>query len=131
MKDGGHAFPNITPDMNVDGGPGMTLRDYFAGQALVGYAANARVMDRAVDDWGDGRGPRPAGGEPGPEGGGGESEGGEHFPESGGLVPGGVPVPAPPRVLAPDCVFFTALKMPMPSRQITPTAIHVVGAPAR
>lgn len=32
--DGGHAFPNITPDMNVDGGPGMTLRDYFAAKAL-------------------------------------------------------------------------------------------------
>lgn len=32
-KDGGHAFPNITPDMNVDGGPGMTLRDYFAAHA--------------------------------------------------------------------------------------------------
>lgn len=35
-KDGGHAFPNITPDMNVDGGPGMSLRDYFAAQALSG-----------------------------------------------------------------------------------------------
>lgn len=33
-NDGGHAFPNITPDMNVDGGPGMSLRDWFAGQAL-------------------------------------------------------------------------------------------------
>ena len=32
--DGGAAFPNITPDMMVDGGPGMTLRDYFAGHAL-------------------------------------------------------------------------------------------------
>lgn len=35
-NDGGHAFPNITPDMNVDGGPGMTLRDWFAGQAMAG-----------------------------------------------------------------------------------------------
>jgi hypothetical protein len=32
---GGPAFPNITPDMNVDGGPGMTLRDYFAAHAPV------------------------------------------------------------------------------------------------
>ncbi len=43
MRDtGGHAFPNITPDMNVDGGPGMTLRDWFAGQALVHTLAWAR-----------------------------------------------------------------------------------------
>jgi hypothetical protein len=34
LKNGGPAFPNITPDMNVDGGPGMTLRDWFAGQVL-------------------------------------------------------------------------------------------------
>jgi hypothetical protein len=43
MKDkdtGGSAFPNITPDMNVDGGPGMTLRDWFAGQALAGWLAS-------------------------------------------------------------------------------------------
>jgi hypothetical protein len=33
MSDGGHASPNITPDMNVDGGPGMSLRDYFAARA--------------------------------------------------------------------------------------------------
>lgn len=31
---GGHAFPNITPDMMVDGGPGMSLRDYFAAKAM-------------------------------------------------------------------------------------------------
>jgi hypothetical protein len=34
--DGGPAFPNITPDMNVDGGPGMSLRDYFAAKAMQG-----------------------------------------------------------------------------------------------
>jgi hypothetical protein len=35
-KTGGSAFPIYQPDMNVgdDAGPGMTLRDYFAGQAL-------------------------------------------------------------------------------------------------
>jgi hypothetical protein len=31
---GGQAFPNITPDMNIQGGPGMTMRDYFAAVAL-------------------------------------------------------------------------------------------------
>ena len=40
-RDGGPAFPNITPDMNVDGGPGMSLRDWFAGQALAGMIASA------------------------------------------------------------------------------------------
>ena len=35
LKAGGPAFPNITPDMPVDGYPGMSLRDWFAGQALV------------------------------------------------------------------------------------------------
>lgn len=33
-RNGGPAFPNITPDMLVDGGPGMSLRDYFAAQFL-------------------------------------------------------------------------------------------------
>ena len=28
-------------------------------------------------------------------------------------------------------VFFTALRMPIPKRQITPTATHSVGMPAR
>ncbi len=37
--DGGHAFPNITPDMPVDGGPGMSLRDYFAAKAMQGAMA--------------------------------------------------------------------------------------------
>ena len=31
---GGPAFPNIAPDMNIQGGPGMTLRDYFAAKAM-------------------------------------------------------------------------------------------------
>ena len=36
-KDGGSAFPVIQEDMTgVDGGPGMTLRDYFAAKALTG-----------------------------------------------------------------------------------------------
>ena len=28
----------------------MTLRDYFAAKALVGYAANARVMDSVIQN---------------------------------------------------------------------------------
>ena len=32
--DGGSAFPIIQEGMNVNGGPGMSLRDYFAGVAL-------------------------------------------------------------------------------------------------
>ena len=45
MSDGGPAFPNITPDMNVDGGPGMSLRDYFAAHALSGWLATASQVD--------------------------------------------------------------------------------------
>lgn len=44
IKDGGPAFPNITPDMNVDGGPGMSLRDYFAGQALAFMQSRENVV---------------------------------------------------------------------------------------
>jgi hypothetical protein len=71
-KDGGPAFPNITPDMRVDGGPGMSLRDYFAihcdqpGMAEIATAAglpwkNGTVVDtdpvdgldraRSFDQW--------------------------------------------------------------------------------
>ena len=32
-KDGGPAFPAVTPHITLSG---MTLRDYFAGQALMG-----------------------------------------------------------------------------------------------
>ena len=37
IKDGGPAFPRVPFDVNDytgDGSPGMTLRDWFAGQAL-------------------------------------------------------------------------------------------------
>lgn len=36
----------------------MSLRDYFAGQALTGYAANEIIMGKAINDWDNGRGPR-------------------------------------------------------------------------
>jgi len=39
--DGGPAFPTFFPDPEVGSGyAGMTLRDYFAGQALAGYLAS-------------------------------------------------------------------------------------------
>lgn len=41
-KDGGPAFPIYTPDMNLgeDAGPGMSLRDWFAGQVAAGRAGS-------------------------------------------------------------------------------------------
>ena len=47
IKDGGSAFPNAGydgPDNCADPVPGMTLRDWFAGQALAGII-NACAMD--------------------------------------------------------------------------------------
>jgi hypothetical protein len=39
-----YAFPSITPDGDVTWiSPGMTLRDWFAGQALAGFLANERI----------------------------------------------------------------------------------------
>jgi len=40
IEDGGPAFPVYTPDMNIgdDAGPGMSMRDWFAGQALAQIA---------------------------------------------------------------------------------------------
>lgn len=40
INDGGPAFPNITPDMCIQGGPGMSKRDWFAGQAMAGWLAS-------------------------------------------------------------------------------------------
>lgn len=51
-KRGGPAFP-VPMYTNKDGNPrpiieaGMTLRDYFAGQALAGMLANSRDWDEA------------------------------------------------------------------------------------
>ena len=50
--DGGAAFPRPMSDVVVNqpdfGAPGMTLRDWFAGQALVGtLAARFRLADDA------------------------------------------------------------------------------------
>jgi len=45
-KDGGPAFP-MSGDPNVDFDRGMSLRDYFAGQALVGLYSSGD-LDLAV-----------------------------------------------------------------------------------
>ena len=52
MTDNPQAFPCLD---SSDGGlsmrdPGMTLRDYFAGQALAGYAASPAALDGAWRD---------------------------------------------------------------------------------
>ena len=39
LNDGGPAFPIPFGQVMSDEGKGMTLRDYFAGQALMGYLA--------------------------------------------------------------------------------------------
>lgn len=48
-NDGGPAFPCYALDAPLDGSgkPGMTLRDWFAGQALAGMLANAEIA-RAI-----------------------------------------------------------------------------------
>jgi hypothetical protein len=43
MKDGGSVFPFW--DNSGSGSGGLTVRDYFAGQALVGLARNAGGVD--------------------------------------------------------------------------------------
>lgn len=37
-----------------------SLRDWFAGKALQGYAANEIVMRKAIEDWQDNGGIRPS-----------------------------------------------------------------------
>jgi len=43
MDNGGPAFPIFEPEMGVKG-QGMSLRDYFAGQVLVGYIAGTELL---------------------------------------------------------------------------------------
>jgi hypothetical protein len=50
---GGSAFPNHGTSASHPTGPGMTLRDYFAAQALTGWLADAamnRIMIEKTDD---------------------------------------------------------------------------------
>lgn len=50
--DGGWAFP-VPNSANLNYEEGMTLRDYFAGQALAGILANPNMF--ADSDLGDGK----------------------------------------------------------------------------
>ena len=52
-SDGGAAFPIYQPDMNVgdDAGPGMSLRDWFAGQALVGLMSDPGLRPSRLDEF--------------------------------------------------------------------------------
>ena len=47
-EDGGSAFPSDPAFYGDKTGPGMSLRDYFAGQALAGWVAG---LGAAVDDY--------------------------------------------------------------------------------
>ncbi|WDA36429.1 hypothetical protein [Sphingobium sp. YC-XJ3] len=44
------AFP-VPNDANVNGDPGMTLRDWFAGQALAGMMASEAGIQPYPQDW--------------------------------------------------------------------------------
>ncbi len=46
-KDGGPAFPMPRFHTWQDEGPGMSLRDWFAGQALAGLCANRDYVDES------------------------------------------------------------------------------------
>lgn len=58
LKDGGPAFPRVTSDCDdhdgvtqYDGVPGMSLRDYFAGQTMMGMLASGKVYtERYVNE---------------------------------------------------------------------------------
>lgn len=59
MKDGGHAFPAVEfyDEKPVASHVGMTLRDYFAAQALAGLLANDGT-DSTADEYFDERAKR-------------------------------------------------------------------------
>lgn len=48
-SDGGPAYPLPRGENQVDGTEGMSLRDYFAGQALAGYCAHPDLGTELVD----------------------------------------------------------------------------------
>jgi len=53
IEDGGPAFPVVRMPLDPDtilNHPGMTLRDWFAGQALAGYFANPHTPHRNAID---------------------------------------------------------------------------------
>jgi uncharacterized protein YodC (DUF2158 family) len=53
MKDGGPAFPvpaELCQDLTVQEQRGMTLHDWYAGQALIGILARPAVNYRTADE---------------------------------------------------------------------------------
>jgi len=48
IDDGGPAFPFVEPPTECNVNPGMALRDYFAGKALVGTLAGLSDEGREV-----------------------------------------------------------------------------------
>ena len=54
INDGGPAFPvddRYHADGRVHGSNGMTLRDYFAGQSILGLALQTDTIDSNVAQW--------------------------------------------------------------------------------
>ena len=53
-NDGGQAFPRSMSNMGGEHSPygpdGMTLRDWFAGQALAGLIASSRTHGKWIDE---------------------------------------------------------------------------------
>jgi len=49
IKGGGPAFPAEGPSAGQFDNPGMTLRDYFAANALAGYVSNQEWLRNAYD----------------------------------------------------------------------------------
>jgi hypothetical protein len=50
-NDGGPAFPALYPVEDETGRLGMSLRDWFAGQALAGILANPALVDVKAAKW--------------------------------------------------------------------------------
>jgi hypothetical protein len=50
IKDGGPAFPYGQKNFTERSSEGMSLRDYFAGQALAGMMANKNAQDWTLSE---------------------------------------------------------------------------------
>jgi hypothetical protein len=50
INDGGPAFPQAEVDQSWPQAPGMSLRDWFAGQALAGLCANPDWINSSRND---------------------------------------------------------------------------------
>ena len=53
-KHGGFAFPQSNPDVAYSDyiGGGMTLRDWFAGQAMQGFLSNPKMLQEIMKNGG-------------------------------------------------------------------------------